>query len=106
MEIITQMLLNETLQYFLKEWRGETMIALICTIVFAFIYKRQKKIIQEQAERLEKLDKWLDNMEFKLDTFYNQVQQAQTIAEIKNYINKIIKVLSMRDLNNKEATKN
>ena len=45
-------------------------------------------------------------MELKLDIFYNQIQQAQTIAEIKNYINEIIKVLSMRDLNNKEATKN
>ena len=42
----------------------------------------------------------------KLDIFYNQIQQAQTIAEIKNYINEIVKVLSMRDLNNKEATKN
>lgn len=102
MDIITQTFLTTVIDTFLKEWRAETMIAIIVFLLtYYFMQKRINKLkqtIENQERLIKKYEQDTENTIKELKTFHNAVLEMKNI--LTNYKDKQDKEILLQQIEN------
>ena len=105
MDIISQFLVNEILNYFITEWRAETMIALIVFLLTFYIMRgkvEHYKILAELYSRdvvnatqtLKESHKALSEIKSVLQNEKDKIDRKNLLNEVQNIVNRALEKFS------------
>ncbi len=98
MDIISQFLANELLNYFITEWRVETMLALIVFLLTYFFMQKRikhyKKLSEIYAQDINKTSEMLKECHLALVDIKNILQQEKDKIDKENLLNELKDIIN------------
>lgn len=89
MDIISQILTGEAAQFFLQNWRAETMTALIVFVLtYAFLNSKHKKELKELSKNIQILHSQINEIKVLVLDFVQEEKQKNLLYKIEEILNK------------------
>lgn len=89
MDIISQILTGEAVQFFLQNWRAETMTAIIVFVLtYAFLNSKHKKELKELSKNIQILHSQINEIKALVFDFVQEEKQKNLLFKIEEIMNK------------------